>query len=81
MLEILTELRPCPICGAKAFVRYVVYDADHLGLGWSVGCPRAYIDDPVHKLNEEEFEKAKLIMRGFLSKAQAIEAWNRRAGE
>lgn len=72
-------LKPCPRCGAKAIVMHDVMGK--LEFGWSVGCPRACIDDPVHKLGEEEFKKARLVMFGFTSKEKAIEAWNRRVGD
>ena len=44
------DLRPCPICGAKAFVQHDVVDG--FDFGWSVGCPRACIADGVHGFNE-----------------------------
>lgn len=72
-----SNLKPCPLCGAKAFVAHDVVDG--FDFGWSVGCPRACINDRVHKLGAEEFEKAKLVMHYFATKEQAIEAWNRRA--
>lgn len=74
----MAELKPCPLCGSKAFVMHDVVDG--FEFAWSVGCPRACIDDPIHKLGEEEFRKARLVMFGFATKEQAaIEAWNRRA--
>lgn len=74
----MTELKPCPLCGSKAFVAHDIVDG--FEFGWSVGCPRARIDDPVHKLGEKEFKKARLVMFGFASKEEAIKAWNRREG-
>jgi hypothetical protein len=41
-------LKPCPICGAKAFVKHDVVDG--FEFGWSVGCPRFCRDDGVHGL-------------------------------
>lgn len=70
------KIMPCPICGAKAFVSHDVVDG--LDFGWSVGCPRACINDNVHRLNEEEFHKAKLVMFSLPTKQKAIEAWNKR---
>jgi hypothetical protein len=69
-------LKPCPICGAKAFISKDVVDGYYYG--WSVGCPRACINDPVHKLNEEEFKKAGLIFFCLDSKEQATKLWNER---
>lgn len=73
------ELIPCPLCGAKAFVSKDVVDGFYFG--WSVGCPRACINDRTHKLGEEEFKKAKLIFHGLDSKEEAIKKWNERCGE
>lgn len=75
----MEELERCPLCGAKAFVAHDVVDG--FDFGWSVGCPRACINDRVHKLGVEEFEKAKLVMHYFATKEQAIEAWNKRGKE
>ena len=69
-------LMPCPLCGAKAFISKDVVDGYYYG--WSVGCPRACINDPVHKLNEEEFKKAYLTFFCLDSKEQAIKLWNER---
>lgn len=73
------KLKPCPICGAKAFVSHDIVDG--FDFGWSVGCPRACINDKVHRLNEEEFHKARLTMLYLPSKQKAIEAWNKRCSE
>lgn len=73
----MNELMPCPLCGRKAFISHDVVDG--FDFGWSVGCPRACIDDPIHKLNEEEFKKARITMHFLASKEEAIKAWNRRA--
>lgn len=76
-MEIDRNLAPCPICGSPAFVMHDVVDG--FEFGYSVGCPRACIDDPVHKLGEEDFINAKLVMHGFITKQAAIKAWNKRA--
>ena len=72
----MSELKPCPICGSPAFVAHDVVDG--FEFGWSVGCPRACIDDTVHKLGEKEFHEARLVMFNFTTKKEAIDAWNRR---
>lgn len=72
-------LMPCPLCGAKAFISKDVVDGYYFG--WSVGCPRACINDRTHKLNEEEFKKARLTFFGLNSKEQATEVWNSRCKE
>ena len=70
------ELPRCPICGSKAFISKDVVDGFYFG--WSVGCPRACINDKVHKLNEEEFNKARLVFFCLNSKEEAIKAWKDR---
>lgn len=75
----MSDLKPCPLCGRKAFINHdIVLGFD---FGWSVGCPRACIDDPVHKLGKEEFKKARLVMHYFASRKDAVEAWNRRVDD
>lgn len=75
-----TRLKPCPICGAKAFVSRDVVDGFYFG--WSVGCPRACIADGIHGYDDyNSFKKARLVMFCFDSKEQAIEAWNSRVTE
>lgn len=72
-------LMPCPLCGAKAYISKDV--ADGFYFGWSVGCPKACINDKVHKLGEEEFMKARLSFHYLNSKEQCIEVWNNRCKE
>ena len=43
----------------------------HCGLGWDAGCGRYRAGDGLHT--------KKMKVSGLLSKAKAIEAWNRRA--
>ena len=73
------ELPCCPICGSKAFISKDVVDGFYFG--WSVGCPRACINDKTHKLNEEEFKKARLTFFYLNSKEEAIRVWNERCTE
>lgn len=74
------KLKPCPLCGAKAFVSHDVVDG--FTFGWSVGCPRACIADGIHGFNDSEtFRQAKLTMFHFPSKEAAIKAWNKRCEE
>lgn len=74
------RLKPCPICGAKAFISHDVVDG--FWFGWSVGCPRFCLNDGVHGLNadmpEDEFEKKRLTGFNYSAKEKAIEAWNDR---
>ena len=74
------QLKPCPICGAKAFVSNDVVDG--FWFGWSVGCPRYYLDDGIHGLSmdtpREEVERKRLTGMNYVTKERAIEAWNDR---
>lgn len=78
-------LKPCPICGAKAFISEDIVDG--FWFGWSVGCPEYKLDDGIHGLTfdtpEDEVERKKLTGFFYRSKERAIEAWNDRveAGE
>lgn len=74
------RLKPCPICGAKAFVSHDVVDG--FEFGWSVGCPRACIADGIHGFDDyDSFHNARLVLFHMNSKEQAIEAWNKRCKE
>ena len=74
----MAELKPCPVCGAKAFLINDVVDG--FCFGYSVGCPRYCIGDGIHGVETfEENEKKALALHGFYTKEAAIEAWNRRA--
>ena len=74
----MSELKPCPVCGAKAFISG---DSVHgFFMGWSVGCPRYCRYDGIHGIEtyEDHIEKGYAI-HGCYTKEEAIEAWNRRA--
>lgn len=74
------RLKKCPICGSKAFVMHDIVDG--FTFGFSVGCPRAKINDKIHGFNDyESFESAKLVMFHFATKEDAIIAWNKRCEE
>lgn len=79
------ELKPCPICGAKAFVSHDKVDG--FDFGYSVGCPRYCLADGIHGFDydtpEEYVEKHKPIGHYYATKERAVEAWNDRveAGE
>ncbi len=74
----MNELKPCPVCGAKAFLMHDVVDG--FDFGFSAGCPRYRINDGIHGISSfEEHEEKAYAVHGCYSKEQAIEAWNRRA--
>ena len=74
------ELLPCPICGAKAFVKHDIVDG--FDFGYSVGCPRACIADGIHGFNTSEtFRQARLTFFNLRSREEAIEVWNKRVKE
>lgn len=62
----MTELRDCPICGAKAIV--CRDESDGFFMGYSSGCPRYRINDGIH---------TKKMFFSFVStKERAVEKWN-----
>ena len=79
------RLKPCPKCGAKAFVSHDVVDG--FEFGWSVGCPRYCLADGIHGMDydtpDEEVEKHSYTGFSYVTKDRAVEAWNDRveAGE
>lgn len=73
-----TELKPCPVCGAKAFLRKDIVDG--FFMGYSVGCPRYYVGDGIHGIDSHDVDESKhYTFFGCYPKDEAIEAWNRRA--
>ena len=69
----MAELKPCPVCGGAALVLHIYDTYDRADYGWSAGCGRYKVNDGIH-------EKSMRVS-GLRSKAEAIEAWNRRAGD
>lgn len=71
------ELKPCPVCGAKAFLQRDVVDG--FFFGYSVGCPHYCIGDGIHGIEtDEEHKNRRYTEFGFFSKEEAAEWWNRR---
>lgn len=59
------ELKPCPFCGASAFICcYPVWRTNRFREMYEVGC-----------------SKACCLVRVYKTEKQAIDAWNRRTGE
>ena len=79
----MAELKPCPVCGAKAFLSHDVVDG--FDFGYSVGCPRYCVGDGIHGV--DTFEQAEELNRNgrnltgfvFFTKDAAEKWWNRRA--
>lgn len=71
------ELKPCPVCGAKAYISRD--NVDGFFFGYSAGCPRYYIDDGIHGIENLEEHKTRGYSVHFCStKEEAIEKWNKR---
>lgn len=74
----MAELKPCPVCGSKAFLSRDVIDGMFF-MGWSVGCPRYCIGDGIHGVDWNNVDEEKhFSCFGFYTKEEAIEWWNRR---
>lgn len=74
----MSELKPCPKCGAKAYIHEDVIDG--FSFGWSAGCPRYRRCDGIHGIDSLEDHTAKgYAVRCCATKKEAINAWNRRA--
>ena len=71
-------LKPCPVCGAKAYIHRAAPDG--FFMGYSAGCPRFCIGDGIHGIETYEDAEARgYAVHHCFTKAEAIEAWNRRA--
>ena len=73
----MNELKPCPVCGAKAFIQRDVVGGFDFGI--SVGCPRYCRDDGIHGIStyEEHIERG-YVAHHFSDRKIAIDWWNRR---
>ena len=68
------SLPPCPICGSTAFIEHDF--VDEFDFGYSIGCPRACINDGIHNLNDyESFKAARIVLHGIFTKDEAIKLW------
>ena len=73
----MAELKPCPVCGSKAYLSHDIVDG--FDFGYSVGCPRYCLDDGIHGISSyEDHIKRGYGMHGFYTMTAAIRAWNRR---
>ncbi len=74
--EIVKQLPNCPVCGAKA---YLHGDApDGFWMGWSVGCPRYYLNDGIHGHDFNTPRERHFAEHGFATKEEAAAWWNNR---
>lgn len=74
------ELKPCPVCGAKAYIQKD--EPDGFFMGWSAGCPRYSAGDGIHGTEaHEEHENKGYAVHYCTTKEEAIEVWNRRVKE
>ena len=72
----MTELKSCPFCGGEAVVDHYQwwdsYDPPNLHNTWQIGC--------ASEATKEHCCIGRLChSRGFKTKEEAIDAWNRRA--
>lgn len=71
-------LPPCPICGAKAFIRSNTVDG--FWFGWSVGCPRFRLNDGIHGKDDDSPREEWMSAHGFYTKEDAEKWWMKRVG-
>lgn len=72
----LSELKPCPRCGTKAYISRDVVDGFYFG--WSASCPRYCHYDGIHGTTIDTSEKDCYAVHGASSKEEAMETWNNR---
>ncbi len=71
-----SELPPCPVCGAKAYIHSDTVDG--FWFGWSVGCPRFCLYDGIHGQDENTPREEHLAAHGFPTKKEAAAWWRKR---
>ena len=71
------DLKPCPKCGAKAYLSRDVVDG--FDFGYSVGCPRYCLYDGIHGHTEETPDEEHFSKHYFANAEKAAEWWNGRA--
>ena len=77
--EAKKKLKPCPICGSKAYISKDIVDGFYFG--WSVGCPRFCLNDGIHGIDENT-PKEKLLSIFYLNSAnECVEEWNMKVDE
>lgn len=77
--EAKNKLKPCPICGAKAYISKDIVDGFYFG--WSVGCPRFCFNDGIHGIDENAPKEKHLSIFCLNSANECVEKWNRKVDE
>lgn len=72
--EAKKKLKPCPICGTKAYISKDIVDGFYFG--WSVGCPRFCLNDGIHGIDENTPEDKHLSIHNLDSASECVEKWN-----
>lgn len=75
--EAKKKLKPCPICGSKAYISKDIVDGFYFG--WSVGCPRFCLNDGIHGIDENAPKEKHLSIHNLNSANECVEEWNRKA--
>lgn len=69
-------LKPCPVCGSKAYIEKDIVDGYYFG--WSVGCPRYYLNDGIHGHNLDTPESERFSIFYLSSAEECVKKWNER---
>ena len=77
--EAKKKLKPCPICGSKAYISKDIVDGFYFG--WSVGCPRFCFNDGIHGIDENSPKEKHLSILYLDSANECVEKWNRKVDE
>lgn len=77
--EIAKKLKPCPICGCKAYIHKVIDDGFYYG--WTVGCPLFWLNDGRHGVDENAPFEEHFEIHYLDSANECVEKWNRKVDE
>jgi hypothetical protein len=72
--EAKQKLKPCPICGSKAYISKDIVDGFYFG--WSVGCPRFCLNDGIHGIDENTPTEEHLSIFGLNTAEECVKKWN-----
>ena len=79
IVEAKKKLKPCPICGSKAYISKDIVEGFYFG--WSVGCPRFCLNDGIHGIDENTPTEKHLSIMNLGSANECVEKWNKRVNE